>query len=67
MASLYFIRCRFKPEKDSKTVDGFAVCTSPDGVSIFFHPDGKPYVGESVWTYRLLHYSPWAKLDNDAS
>lgn len=63
MQSLYFIPCTFKPTEQSETVYGFAVCTSPDDVETFIYPNGKPYLSNEVWTYKLQHYSPWGQFE----
>lgn len=60
---LYFISCTFKPSKDSETIYGFAICSSPDDVVTFIYPDGTPYTASDIWDFKLQHYSPWAQLE----
>ncbi len=60
---LCVIRCNFQPERDSATIEGLAICSDPDTPVTFIHADGSAYPGADIWTYRLLHYSPWMKFN----
>ena len=61
MPSLFAIPCTWSPDRDT-TIRGLAICSDPDTPVTFLYPDGKPYLGNSIWAYKLQHYSPWAKL-----
>lgn len=62
---LYCISCTFQIERDSTPIEGIAICTDPDTPETFVYPDGKPYTGTDLWTYRLHHYSPWAVVQTN--
>lgn len=59
--ALYFIRCSFRPKKDSEPIYGFAICSDADTPVTFIHPDGTPLRSKVVWDYMLHHYSPWGR------
>lgn len=60
--TLYAIQCRFQVSEDSAKVDGIALCSDADTPVTFIYPDGKPYIGEDIWDYRLKHTYPWMKV-----
>lgn len=62
---LCVIACRWQATKDSKPVDGIAICKDPDTPITFINQDGTPYLGDGIWTYRLLHHYPWASFTAD--
>jgi hypothetical protein len=63
MATLYAIPCTFKLTEQSETEYGLAICSDPDTPVTFIHQNGSPVIEDILWTYRLMHYSPWAKLE----
>jgi len=58
---LFTIPCWFIVKRNTKRIDGLAVCSDPDTPVTFIHPDGKPYNGKTIWSYGLKHYQPWTK------
>lgn len=62
---MYFIACTFKIYKDSEPVAGFAVCSDADTPQTFINTDGLSVVTDGIWTYKLHHYKPWAKVENN--
>ena len=60
---LYFIACSFKTHEYDICHEGFAVCIDINTPTIFIYPNGQPYLGSPVWSYKLHHLMPWAQLD----
>lgn len=60
---LYAIACSFQTTKNAKPVNGLAICTDPDTPMTFIFPDGKPYNSDEIWSYKLHHFTPWAKIE----
>ena len=63
MSELYIIKCRFQQEAQSKPQTGLAVCASPDDIIFICDVKGVLLKVDDIWSYTLLHYSPWAKID----
>ena len=63
MSALFAIKCAFKPTQSSPAIIGLAICSDADTPVTFIHPDGTPYLEKEIWTYDLMHFSPWAKLE----
>ena len=60
---LSVIACSFKTEQHGPVHHGLAVCSDPDTPVTFIYPDGKPFLGEIIWNFKLQHYMPWATFD----